>query len=210
MTTTQPNHDHPQLRAVPKLITTALRHLWSSEVNVAAVEMLAPRPGEHIVDLGSGVGPATGLLAERVRPSGTVTAIDPSRTMRTIARTRTRLTRHDNVNVRNGTAESLPLPAESVDAVLSLNTMHHMSDLTTAAADLLRILKPGGRLVLIDEDFDHPNHTMHQADGDNHHGLSPVDANEVAATLIDAGFATATGHHNTIGNQPAHVVEGVK
>lgn len=209
-TETPHDHDRPRLSAVPKLATAALRHLWSSDVNVAAVEMLAPRPGDHVVDLGSGLGPATGLLAEQVRPPGTVTAIDPSRTMRSILRTRTRLAGHGNVDIRNGVAESIPLPAESIDAVLSLNTMHHMSDLAQAASDLYRILKPGGRLLLIDEDFDDPQHTLHQAGGDNHHGLEPVNANDVAAILTNAGFATATGHHKTVGNQPAHIIEANK
>lgn len=210
MTTRDHDHDRPQLMAIPKLITAAIGHLWSSEVNLAAVELLAPRPGDHAVDLGSGFGPATGLLAEHVGPSGTVTAVDPSRTMRFILRTRTRIARNRNVEIRDGAAEFLPLPTASVDAALSLNTMHHMSDLPAAIAELHRILKPGARLLLIDEDFDDPQHAMHQAGGASHHGMTPIDANNVAAILNTAGFASATGHHNTIGNQPAHIIEATK
>ncbi len=85
--------------------------------------------------------------------------------------------------------------------------MHHMDDLARAAAELHRVLEPGGRLLLVDEDFDHPDHSMHQAGGGHHHGPDPVDPDEVAALLTDAGFASATARQDTMGNEPAHIVE---
>lgn len=205
----RPRHQHrPRLRSVPRLVAGAVRHLWASDVNVAAVALLAPRPGERVVDLGSGLGPATGLLTGRVGPGGTVTAIDPSRILRTILRARTRLSRPPRARVSPGTAESLPLPSHSVDAIISLNAMHHMDDLARAAAELDRTLGAGGRLLLVDEDFDHPAHSMHEGGGPSQHGLAAVDPERVAGLLRDAGFAAASGRRDIIGGEPALVVEG--
>lgn len=210
MTTAHHGHDRPPIRALPKLIGTALGHLWASDVNAAAVELLAPNPGDHVIDLGAGFGPATVPLAKRVAPSGSVTAIDPSRTMRIILSARTRFARGSGIRIVDGTAESLPLPDQSVDAILSLNAMHHMDDLEHAASECARVLRPGGTCLLIDEDFDHPDHSLHQADGRAQDTSCAVDPEHVAALLVDAGLGDATARTDTIGNEPAFVVTAQK
>ena len=72
-----------------------------------------------------------------------------------------------------GAAEDLPLTRESIDAALSLNAMHHLPDLEGAARELARVLVPGGRLLLIDEDFGHADHSFHQGDHGHKHGTVP-------------------------------------
>lgn len=199
----------PHAFAQHAAVALAARHLWASEVNAEAVELLAPAPGERVVDLGSGLGPATLLLAQRVSPSGTVTAVDPSRAMRTALTLRTRLARRPRPRPRvvAGSAESLPLGEECVDAVFSLNAMHHWDDLARAAAELHRVLRPGGRVLLVDEDFDHEEHSMHDAGGPSHHGMETVDPEAVAGLLTAAGFAHAAGRRDVLGGEPALVVQ---
>ncbi len=197
---------HPRLWSVPGRVMATLRHFWATDVNVAAVDWLAPSPGDRVVDLGAGFGPATGLLAERVGPTGTVIAIDPSKAMRMIVAIRKRLARRAVVDIRKGTAESLPLADASVDAIVSLNAMHHMDDLAQAAAEMHRVLRPGGKILLIDEDFGNPGHSMHQAADHPHHGPEAVDPEEVAAILANAGLINVTAGHRPLGDEPALVV----
>ncbi len=185
----------------------ALRHLWASEVNAEAVALLAPGSGERVVDLGSGLGPATVLLRDAVGPSGTVTAVDPTRSLRAALRLRTRFGPRPHPRVVAGSAESLPLGGACVDAVFSLNAMHHWDDLASAAEELRRVLRPGGRVLLVDEDFDHEDHSMHDAGGPSHHGMEAVDPEAVAALLRGAGFAEASGRRAVLGGEPALVVQ---
>lgn len=202
------HHNHPaHLLAAPRLAVSALRHLWSSDVNEAAVERLQPEPGDQVVDIGSGFGPATAMLADRVKPTGRVIAVDPSRILRTVLRARLALSaRRKVVQPIDGTAESLPLASDSADKVLSLNVMHHMDDLERAAIELYRVMKPGSRLLLIDEDFDDDRHSYHQAAGGHHHGPELVDPDHVVRLLTAAGFDDAAATHEMIGGEPAYIV----
>lgn len=202
------HHEHGRrpLRSIPKLIVGALRHLWASDVNVAAVEILAPKSGDRVVDLGSGFGPATRLLADQVGPSGSVVAIDPTRSLRLVLRARTSVIRQTDVTVSDGTAESMPLPDQSVDAVMSLNAMHHMDDLEQAARELFRVLKPGGKVLLIDEQFGEPEHSMYEPGGHAQHAATEVDPDHVAGLLRQAGFAEVTSGSQAVGGEPALVV----
>lgn len=191
-----------------------LRVLWSSPVNAAAVDRLAPRPGEHVLDLGSGLGPASVLTAPRVAPGGSVTAVDPTRSLRLALLLRTaprRLPgRGPSPRVLAGSAEDLPLEAGSTDAAISLNALHHYRDLARAAAELHRVLVPGGRALLVDEDFDHPGHGLHHCGSPSDHGHPAVDPDEVAGLLRAAGFTRAAGTREVLGGQPALVIEATR
>lgn len=195
----------------PRLGLAALRHMWSSEVNAAAVELLDPRPGEHVLDLGSGLGPAVTPLARRVGPTGRVTAVDPSAVMRAVLRAR--LLGHANrpaVRSRAGMGERLPLPEATVDAVLSLNAMHHLESLEGTAAELARVLRPGGRIVLADEDFGHAGHSFQRSGWLHDHGPDMVEPDHLASVLAAAGLVDVTASHGTLGNEPACVVTATK
>lgn len=144
-------------------------------------------------------------LARRLGPDGQVTAIDPSGVMRLILRTRCRLLERQRIDIRNGSAEALTLPSDSIDAVLALNVMHHMDDLHQAATEITRVLKPAGRLLLIDEDFSHPDHSFYQA-ADDHHSPELVDPHHMTNLLTNAGLENATARHANLGGQPTHIV----
>ena len=188
-----------------------IRYLWSSEVSRAAVASLDPRPGETILDLGAGMGPATYELTKRVGPTGMVYAVDPSRAMRAIQRLRRLvLERRAVVSVRPGVGEALPLPDRSIDAALALNVMHHLKDITDTAIELARVLRPGGRLLLADEDFGHHEHRFQRDTEHQHAGPDFVDPAKMARALGDAGFVDVDERHAPIGNEPAFIITATR
>ena len=98
-----------------------------------------------VADLGCG----TGQLAESIAPFvGKVIAIDDSAAMLTAARRR--LAAMTNVDVRSGRLEALPIDDGSVDAALLFLVLHYVPEPSEAIAEARRVLKPGGRLLIVD------------------------------------------------------------
>jgi ubiquinone/menaquinone biosynthesis C-methylase UbiE len=167
----------------------AMGDFWSSDLNRAAVDLINPQPGMTLLDVGAGLGPATIEAAHRIAPDGRMVAIDPSRIMRGVLRLR-RLWHPSRrlIDVRPGTAEALPMGQSSVDAAFAVNAAHHFNSIEHAASELARVLKPSGRLLLIEQDFGH---------GD---APEPVDASLMVELLAAAGLAaTHTDHHPIAG-----------
>jgi ArsR family transcriptional regulator len=98
-----------------------------------------------VADLGCGTGAVAEALAPAVRR---VVAVDGSDAMLEAARARLANTR--NVKLRRGDLEDLPLREDSVDAATLILVLHHLSDPGTAVAEAARILRPGGRLLIVD------------------------------------------------------------
>lgn len=96
-----------------------------------------------IVDLGSGIGRLTPALAETF--GGPVYGVEPSARMREIA---IATATHPAVTYLAGEAARIPLADHSVDAVLMFLSFHHVPDRAAAAAEIVRVLKPGGRLLI--------------------------------------------------------------
>ncbi|MFD6666073.1 class I SAM-dependent methyltransferase [Micromonospora chalcea] len=99
---------------------------------------LEPAPGARVLDLGAGTGKLTATLAE---VGGEVTAVEPDPAM--LAELRRAL---PGVRALPGSAEAIPLPDASVDAVLAGNAMHWF-DMAVAGPEIARILSPGGVLA---------------------------------------------------------------
>lgn len=184
----------------------SLRDFWSSDLNRATVGLVDPRPGEVVLDLGAGLGPASVEAAPRVGPGGRVVAVDPARAMRAVLRLRRRVHRELRpIEVRDGRAEALPCQAASVDAVWAVNATHHFADLDRFAAELARVLRPGGRVVLVEEDLDHPGHPFAGASGGGHHGPAAVDADSLLGRFAAAGLRDAAADHRDVAGAPATV-----
>ncbi|MDO8502202.1 MAG: metalloregulator ArsR/SmtB family transcription factor [Gemmatimonadaceae bacterium] len=96
-------------------------------------------------DLGCGTGQLTESLAPFV---GRVIAVDDSSAM--LAAARRRLTSMNNVDVRSGRLESLPIEDGSLDAALLFLVLHYVPEPAEAIAEARRVLKPGGRLLIVD------------------------------------------------------------
>jgi len=101
------------------------------------LEWLAVQPGEHVLDLGCG----DGQLTQRIASSGAVVVgLDASPQMAAAARLRA-------IAVDEGSAESMPYPAQTFDAVFSNATLHWVRDQDVMMSEVRRVLKPGGRFV---------------------------------------------------------------
>ncbi len=111
-------------------------------------EVLEPEPDERILELGPGTGYYTDTVARAVAPNGTVHAVDVQRPMVADFRARLRERGHDNVAPVHGDGRALPYPDDSFDAAYLVLVLGEIPDDEQALAELERVLKPGGRLVV--------------------------------------------------------------
>lgn len=199
----------PSLRTHAHLalhIATSLPEFWSSDLNRATVDLVAPQPGETVVDIGAGMGPASVEAAPRVGTRGRVVAVDPSRTMRAVLRLRRRFGRLGALEIHDARAESLPLDSRSVDAVTAVNATHHVGDLGRLAEELARVLRPGGRVVLVEEDLSHEDHPFAQVAGEGQHGPPAVDVESLLELFGGVGLADPASTYRHLGGRPATVI----
>ncbi len=113
-------------------------------------ETLAPRLGERVLDLGSGPGFLAVEIAEEVGPDGEVCGIDPATSMLAMAGERSGAL----VEYRRASADRIPYPDGKFDAVVSTQVFEYVEDVPGALAEVRRVLRPGGRVLLVDTDWD--------------------------------------------------------
>jgi arsenite methyltransferase len=106
--------------------------------------------GETVLDLGSGGGIDVILSAKRVGPTGTVYGLDMTDEMLALAVRNAREARVANVHFLKGVIEQIPLPAESVDVVISNCVINLSVDKPAVLTEIARVLKPGGRIGISD------------------------------------------------------------
>jgi arsenite methyltransferase len=106
--------------------------------------------GETVMDIGCGAGMDLLLAARRVGAQGRAIGLDMTDAMRQRARTVATLAGLLHVEVRAGDATALPVPDASVDVVISNGVLNLVPEKEKAFAEILRVLRPGGRLHLAD------------------------------------------------------------
>jgi arsenite methyltransferase len=116
--------------------------------NPTAVAAL--REGETVLDLGSGGGIDVLLSAKRVGPTGLVFGLDMTEEMLSLARRNAEQAGVANAIFLRGVIEDVPLPAESVDVVISNCVINLSVDKPAVFAELRRVVKPGGRIGISD------------------------------------------------------------
>lgn len=152
--------------------------LYGSHADLTPLSALLD-PSWLVADLGCGTGLTTAALAPFV---ARVIAVDESSAM--LAAARRRLAEHDNVELRSGSLEDLPIDAASLDvAILSL-VLHFVVDPAAVIAEAARVLRPGGRLLVVDM-LPHERDEYRTTMG---HLWLGFDAAQMTAWLETAGF----------------------
>jgi arsenite methyltransferase len=159
----------------------------------AVLEAIGLLPGQKVLDIGCGPGFVVEEIVSRIGTTGKVSAIDVNESAIELARTR--CAAHSNVEFRSASATALPYPDSSFDAVVSTQVFEYIRDLDAAFRELHRVLRPGGRTVLLDTDW--RTAVWHSSDSErmnrilkawDEHLANPILPRTLAARLRSAGF----------------------
>ena len=153
--------------------------LYGSRADLTPLAALLD-PSWVVADLGCGTGQTTAALAPFV---GRVIAVDESSAM--LAAARRRLVERDNVELRSGRLEDLPVDDGELDAAIMSLVLHFVVDPAAVLAEVARALRPGGRLLLVDM-VPHEREEYRTTMG---HLWLGFDAAQINAWLESAGFA---------------------
>jgi SAM-dependent methyltransferase len=123
-------------------------YFWCFSTN-ELLDLAGIEPGMAVLDAACGTGAATLPAAERVRPGGRVVAVDFSPEMLALASEKASRRALLNIDWRLEDVTTLELPPASFDAVLCLFALCDVADMTALAAALWRLVRPGGRLVIV-------------------------------------------------------------
>jgi ArsR family transcriptional regulator len=150
------------------------RQLYGDEFTLHALLALLP-PGLTVADLGCGTGQALSALAPHVRR-----AIGVDRESAMLEAAAHRLADVENVELRRGGLDALPLADAEVDAALCMLVLHHVDPLPPAFAEMARVLTAGGRCVVLDM-VAHDQVEYRETMGHKHLGFAPEDVSGLAA-----------------------------
>ena len=115
-----------------------------------------PSDGEYVIDIGSGAGLDTTIAARAVGPAGHVIGLDMTSAMLEKARAGAASLGYDQLEFREGFTESIPVPDGWADLIISNGVVNLSPDKSLAYEEILRALRPGGRLQIADITVNRP------------------------------------------------------
>lgn len=177
-----------------------LRGRAEDEVRARAayLDLLGPAPGERVLDVGCGSGVVTRDLARRVAPGGRVVGLDPSPALLTVAAERAaEAGLAGQIEWREGDARALPCADGEFDAAIAVTTLCHIPDGERAVPELVRVVRPAGRVGVFDRDNDsyiiaHPDRALTRrivAAGSDHTTVDGWLIRRLPRLLREAGLA---------------------
>ncbi len=167
------------------------------QVNATLLHVLSPAPGDHLLEPGCGSGLLCRQIAPAVAPHGSITGLDISPEMISIARAYARQAgMFDDIYYCAGKAEALPFPQASFTGALAARLLLHVSEPEAVLAELRRVLSPGGKLVAMDWDFetvavDHSNRELTRRILHwrcDHYGGNNWSGRQLYRQMVEAGF----------------------
>ncbi len=156
--------------------------------------LLNLQSGESVLDIGSGPGLLAAEMANAVGPKGTVRGVDIAASM--LAMANDRCDAMPWVKFEEASATQLPFEDGAFDVVVVVQVLEYVDDFETALAEIYRVLRPGGRALVIDSDMgsllfntaDHPRQTKILAAW-NEHMAHPFLPRQLAPRMRGAGFS---------------------
>ena len=129
------------------IMSAGIHRVWKH----IAVEMSAVKPGHRVLDVAGGTGDMAARFARQVGPKGTVFLTDINNRMLQVGRDRlTNLGLVENVRYVQADVEKLPLPKNTFDIVCIAFGLRNVTNKDSALSSMLRVLKPGGRLLILE------------------------------------------------------------
>jgi arsenite methyltransferase len=152
------------------------------------------RAGERVLDLGSGGGIDVLLSARRVGETGRAFGLDMTDEMLALARANAAAAGASNVEFLKGTIEAIPLPADSIDVVISNCVINLSVDKPAVFAEMFRVLTPGGRIGITDVVAEDTLTPAQRAERGSYVGCiaGALSVSEYVAGLTAAGFTEAS------------------
>lgn len=171
--------------------------------------LLELQAGDRVLDIGCGPGILVSEMAEEVGSTGTIWGIDISETMLDLAQKR--CSAKTTVTLKSGRAEALPFEDNTFDAAVAVQVYEYVPDIQQALNELFRVLKPGGRAVILDTDWDSLVWNVHDRarirtilDQWDDHLADPRLPEKLTYLLKETGFENVSLKILTFLNQECH------
>jgi arsenite methyltransferase len=134
---------------VGRLLMRRALNKVNARVNRTALDLLSVRPGDRLLDVGFGGGLILSEALVRL-PDGFVAGIEISEPMLKLARRKFRREMlAGRLELKEGSVSSIPYPDDSFDRITAVNTLHFWPDPVGGLSEVLRVLTPGGRVVIV-------------------------------------------------------------
>jgi ubiquinone/menaquinone biosynthesis C-methylase UbiE len=165
------------------------------------LDLLEPQVGEDVLDVGCGPGFLACEIAQQVGDQGAVHGVDPSESMLATAGRRRAGEQAATLRFGVGDALGLPFPDDSFDAATATQVYEYVADMPAALAEVRRVLRLGGRLLILDTDWD--SLVWHSSDPARmrrvltawaEHLADPHLPRRLGRLLTDAGFTVTRRH----------------